>query len=145
MPFIFNPSVVVHGVTKSWRRLSNFHFSIVSAVSETSCFSSWNIIFTWKNNWQPVVNLIPAFSRHDLENEQSKLTSSRKISEKQKSESWKKLSLQFQAWQFSNTWIFFFFANENSDDANKSFIMIVKMFHYLEDLCKSVNQHFPND
>ena len=40
---------------------------------------------------------------------------------------------------------FFFFANENSDDANKSFIMVVKMFQYLEDLCKSVNQHFPND
>ena len=136
---------IVHGVTKRWRWLSNFHFSIVSAVSETSCFFSWNIIFAWKN-WQPVVNLIPIFSRHDLENEQSKLTSSQKISEKQKSESWKKLSLQFQAWQFSNLWIFFFFfANENSDDANKSFIMVVKMFQYLEDLCKSVNQHFPND
>lgn len=37
---------------------------------------------------------------------------------------------------------FFFFANENSDDANKSFIMVVKMFQYLEDLCKSVNQYF---
>ena len=52
-------------------------------------FFSWNIIFSWKNNWQPVVNLISVFSRRDLENEQSKLISSQKISEKQKSESWK--------------------------------------------------------
>ena len=30
---------------------------------------------------------------------------------------------------------FFFLANENSDDANKSFVIVVKMFQYLEDLC----------